>query len=88
MNRKGPTPGLVGLANCTIELIRVEREKFSPVLNKWHPLAASLVAATLHSYFSRKLKTIFVWCKYLHCQTNRGLAIIRLVRARACANNS
>jgi hypothetical protein len=56
MNRKGPTPGLVSLANVAIELVRIEREKYSPVLSKWHPLAASLAAATLHSCFNRELK--------------------------------
>eukprot|EP00250_Pteridium_aquilinum_P020795 c24951_g1_i1 orf=1316-4240(+) len=55
-NKKGPVLGLVTLANDTSDLIRKERVKFSPVLNRWHPFAASLAAATLHSCFSRELK--------------------------------
>ncbi|KAH7415859.1 hypothetical protein KP509_14G063400 [Ceratopteris richardii] len=54
--KKGPILGLVSLANDTIELIRKERNKFSPVLKYWHPSAGSLAAATLHSCFSRELK--------------------------------
>lgn len=55
-NKKGPVAGLISLANDTGELIRCERNKFSPVLSEWHPCAASLAAATLHSCFSRELK--------------------------------
>lgn len=55
-NKKGPVLGLVSLADNTGELIRKERDKFSPVLSCWHPSAASLAAATLHSCFSRELK--------------------------------
>ncbi|MCO5595056.1 hypothetical protein L7F22_049093 [Adiantum nelumboides] len=55
-NKKGPVLSLVLLANNTSELIKKERDKFSPTLSYWHPCAASLAAATLHSCFSRELK--------------------------------
>lgn len=55
-SKKGLIPGLVNLAKDTTDLVRRERDYFSPVLNRWHPFAASLAAATLHSCFSRELK--------------------------------
>lgn len=73
-NKKGPVLGLVSLAHDTGDLIRKERDKFSPVLNQWHPFAASLAAATLHSCFSRELKQYLSGVNVL---TNESVEILQ-----------
>ncbi|KAH9315250.1 hypothetical protein KI387_023877, partial [Taxus chinensis] len=51
-----PNPDLLILARDTLELVRKEKETFNPVLKKWHPFAAGVAAATLHSCYGRDLK--------------------------------
>ncbi|KAF9586854.1 hypothetical protein IFM89_039929 [Coptis chinensis] len=47
---------LVKLAKETEELAMTEKEKFSPILKKWHPIAAAVAAMTLHSCYGTVLK--------------------------------
>lgn len=54
-NQRNP-PFLSVLAGDACELVKYEKEVFSPVLKQWHPLAAGVAAATLHTCFGRELK--------------------------------
>ncbi|XP_016456910.1 protein unc-13 homolog [Nicotiana tabacum] len=47
---------LIKLANETEELAAKEKEIFSPVLKKWHPIAAGIAAVALHSCYGTLLK--------------------------------
>lgn len=47
---------LVVLARETEELAMREREDFSPVLKRWHPVAAAVAAVTLHNCYGAVLK--------------------------------
>ncbi|KAM0945744.1 putative protein unc-13, mammalian uncoordinated 13, domain 2 [Dioscorea sansibarensis] len=51
-----PTPVLLILAADVGDLARKENEMFSPILRKWHPLAAGVAAATLHTCYGNELK--------------------------------
>ncbi|THU51068.1 hypothetical protein C4D60_Mb06t27130 [Musa balbisiana] len=55
-NHNTPTPVLSILANDIGELARKEKELFSPILKKWHPLAAGAAVATLHSCYGSELR--------------------------------
>lgn len=55
-NQNNPTPVLSILANDIGELANKEKELFSPILKKWHPLAAGVAVATLHSCYGNELK--------------------------------
>ncbi|KAL7145007.1 hypothetical protein ABFS83_07G049800 [Erythranthe nasuta] len=47
---------LIKLARETEELASKEKDIFSPVLKKWHPVSAGVAAATLHSCYGTLLK--------------------------------
>ncbi|XP_038723145.1 protein unc-13 homolog [Tripterygium wilfordii] len=47
---------LLRLAKETEDLALKERESFSPILKKWHPIAASVAAVTLHQCYGVVLK--------------------------------
>ncbi|KAJ6811911.1 uncharacterized protein M6B38_151325 [Iris pallida] len=55
-NQNSPTPVLAILANDIGDLASKEKELFSPILKKWHPLAAGVAVATLHSCYGNELK--------------------------------
>jgi hypothetical protein len=47
---------LSSLANKTRDLAIKEKNLYSPILKKWHPLAPDVAVATLHTCFRDKLK--------------------------------
>lgn len=47
---------LIKLAKKTEELAVKEKDIFSPVLKKWHPIAAGVAAVTLHTCYGTLLK--------------------------------
>jgi len=47
---------LVQLAKQTENLAIFEKEKFSPLLKRWHPVPAAVAVATLHQCFGVVLK--------------------------------
>ncbi|CDO99278.1 unnamed protein product [Coffea canephora] len=51
---------LIKLANETERLAAMEKEIFSPVLKKWHPVAAGVAAVTLHTCYGTLLKQYLV----------------------------
>ncbi|KAL5771159.1 hypothetical protein ACOSP7_015313 [Xanthoceras sorbifolium] len=58
MSRKGQhqLPFLSILARDITELAFDEKAMFSPILKRWHPLAAGVAVATLHSCYGNELK--------------------------------
>nr|XP_019710704.1 protein unc-13 homolog [Elaeis guineensis] len=55
-NQSTPTPVLAILAKDIGDLASKEKALFSPILKKWHPLAAGVAVATLHSCYGNELK--------------------------------
>ncbi|XP_010924650.1 protein unc-13 homolog [Elaeis guineensis] len=55
-NQMAPTPVLAILAKDIGDLASKEKTLFSPILKKWHPLAAGVAVATLHSCYGNELK--------------------------------
>ncbi|ONK69758.1 uncharacterized protein A4U43_C05F26410 [Asparagus officinalis] len=55
-NHSTPTPRLAILAKSIGDLANKEKELFSPILKKWHPLAGGVAVATLHSCYGNELK--------------------------------
>ncbi|XXG48107.1 hypothetical protein AAC387_Pa02g2635 [Persea americana] len=55
-NRLNPPPVLSILAKDISDLASKEKEVFSPILKKWHPLAAGVAVATLHACYGNELK--------------------------------
>jgi hypothetical protein len=55
-NQNSLLPALSILAQETSELALNEKEIFSPILKRWHPLAAGVAVATLHSCYGNELK--------------------------------
>ncbi|KAL4386738.1 hypothetical protein GQ457_09G022060 [Hibiscus cannabinus] len=53
---EGPNESLLHLAKETENLASKERELFSPILKKWHPIAVGVAAATLHRSYGAVLK--------------------------------
>jgi hypothetical protein len=51
-----PAPILSILAKDIGNLAKKEKELFSPIFKKWHPLAAGVAVATLHSCYGNELK--------------------------------
>ncbi|KAH0453897.1 hypothetical protein IEQ34_018221 [Dendrobium chrysotoxum] len=49
-------PVLAILAKDIGDLAKKEKEIFSPILKRWHPLAAGVAVATLHSCYGNELK--------------------------------
>lgn len=54
--RQNPVTGLSILAQDISELAFSEKAIFSPILERWHPLAAGVAVATLHSCYGNELK--------------------------------
>ncbi|KAI3443733.1 hypothetical protein Pfo_000398 [Paulownia fortunei] len=55
-NQQSPLPLLSILAQNTCELAFNEKEIYSPVLKRWHPLATGVAVATLHACYANELK--------------------------------
>ncbi|XP_021715198.1 uncharacterized protein LOC110683161 [Chenopodium quinoa] len=55
-NQPNPLPVLVILAKDVGELASHEKKVFSPILKRWHPLAAGVAVATLHACYGNELK--------------------------------
>ncbi|KAF5195895.1 unc-13-like protein [Thalictrum thalictroides] len=55
-NQANPLPLLAILANDISELANNEKDVFSPILKRWHPLAAGVAVATLHACYGNELK--------------------------------
>ncbi|KAJ8547201.1 hypothetical protein K7X08_010787 [Anisodus acutangulus] len=60
---------LIKLANETEELADKEKEIFSPVLKKWHPISAGVAAVALHSCYGTLLKQYLTGATLLTKQT-------------------
>ncbi|KAH0739808.1 hypothetical protein KY290_038513 [Solanum tuberosum] len=60
---------LIKLAYETEELATKEKETFSPVLKKWHPIAAGVAAVALHSCYGTLLKQYLTGATLLTKQT-------------------
>ncbi|KAL2469646.1 Protein of unknown function (DUF810) [Abeliophyllum distichum] len=65
---------LIKLANETEELSAKEKELFSHVLKKWHPIAAGVAAVTLHSCYGILLKQYLTGTPSL---TNETISILQ-----------
>ncbi|CAI9776015.1 unnamed protein product [Fraxinus pennsylvanica] len=65
---------LINLANKTEELAVKEKEIFSHVLKKWHPIAAGVAAVTLHSCYGTLLKQYLTGTPLL---TNETISILQ-----------
>ncbi|XP_058213755.1 protein unc-13 homolog isoform X2 [Rhododendron vialii] len=55
-NQRNPLPVLSILAQYIIEVALNEKEIFSPILKRWHPLAAGAAVAVLHACYGNELK--------------------------------
>lgn len=55
-NQLNPLPILAILAKDVGELAANEKDVFSPILKRWHPFAAGVAVATLHSCYGNELK--------------------------------
>lgn len=55
-NLPNALPGLAILAKDVGELAAHEKNVFSPILKRWHPLAAGVAVATLHACYGNELK--------------------------------
>ncbi|KAI3826068.1 hypothetical protein L1987_00110 [Smallanthus sonchifolius] len=55
-NQPNPLPILAILAKDVGELALKEKKIFSPILKRWHPLAAGVAVATLHVCYGNELK--------------------------------
>ncbi|KAF6164495.1 hypothetical protein GIB67_025321 [Kingdonia uniflora] len=55
-NQPNPLPVLSILAKDIGELAGQEKEVFSSILKRWHPLAAGVAVATLHACYGNELK--------------------------------
>lgn len=64
---------LIKLANETERLAAKEKEIFSPVLKKWHPIAAGVAAVTLHTCYGTLLKQYLVATSVLTEETTTVL---------------
>ncbi|XP_028075149.1 protein unc-13 homolog isoform X1 [Camellia sinensis] len=55
-NQQNPLPVLSILAQDLTELALNEKEIYSPIMKRWHPLAAGTAVATLHACYGNELK--------------------------------
>lgn len=55
-HQQNPLPVLSLLAQDITELAFNEKAMFSPIFKRWHPLAAGVAVATLHSCYGNELK--------------------------------
>ncbi|XP_055827297.1 protein unc-13 homolog [Solanum dulcamara] len=60
---------LIKLANATEELATKEKEVFTPVLKKWHPIAAGVAAVTLHTCYGTLLRQYLAGTTFLTSET-------------------
>ncbi|GMP55911.1 hypothetical protein CsSME_00020576 [Camellia sinensis var. sinensis] len=67
------TEALIQLAKETEELALKEKMIYTPVLKKWHPIAAGVAAVTLHSCYGTLLKQYLAGTSSL---TNETIAIL------------
>ncbi|KAK4478219.1 hypothetical protein RD792_017502 [Penstemon davidsonii] len=65
---------LIKLARGTEELASKEKDIFSPVLKKWHPIAAGVAAVTLHTCYGSLLKQYLTGPPSILNETNLGPA--------------
>ncbi|KAF8392150.1 hypothetical protein HHK36_022492 [Tetracentron sinense] len=64
---------LLQLANETEGLAMKEKENFSPILKRWHPIAAGVAAVTLHNCYGVVLKQYLARVSML---TNRAIEVL------------
>ncbi|XBI70937.1 hypothetical protein VPH35_065294 [Triticum aestivum] len=57
---RNPVPVLAILAKDISDLASKEKNIYSPILKKWHPLASGVAVTTLHSCFGNELKQFMV----------------------------
>ncbi|XP_024538315.1 uncharacterized protein LOC9656156 [Selaginella moellendorffii] len=62
---KTQTPALAVLAKDTMDLLRNEKAKYSPIFSQWHPNPGGVAAATLHACYHRELKQYLTGLKIL-----------------------
>jgi hypothetical protein len=55
-NQHNPLPTLCVFAQDITDMAYTEKEIYSPVLKKWHPLSTGVAVATMHTCFSVELK--------------------------------
>lgn len=55
-NQPNPLPVLAILAKDVGDLAVNEKQVFSPILKRWHPFAAGVAVATLHSCYGNEIK--------------------------------
>lgn len=55
-NQRNPLPVLCILAQEIIEVALNEKDIYSPVLKRWHPLSAGVAVATLHASYASELQ--------------------------------
>lgn len=55
-NQRDPLPILCILAQEIIEVALNEKDVYSPVLKRWHPLSAGVAVAALHASYANELK--------------------------------
>lgn len=60
---------LIKLANATEELATKEKDVFTPVLKKWHPIAAGVAAVTLHTCYGTLLRQYLAGTTFLTSET-------------------
>ncbi|GFY82792.1 hypothetical protein Acr_02g0010320 [Actinidia rufa] len=71
---KEVTEALIHLAKETEELALKEKLLFSPVLKKWHPIAAGVAAVTLHACYGTLLKQYLAGVSSL---SNETIAVLQ-----------
>lgn len=65
---------LINLARETEELAMKEKVVFSPVLKKWHPIAAGVAAVTLHTCYGTLLRQYLAGASPL---TNETISVLQ-----------
>ncbi|KAI3951128.1 hypothetical protein MKW98_028532 [Papaver atlanticum] len=65
---------LIQLAKETQELATKEKENFSPILKKWHPVAAGVASLSLHNCFGEVLKQYIAQVSTL---TNEAIRVLQ-----------
>ncbi|XP_015068319.1 protein unc-13 homolog isoform X2 [Solanum pennellii] len=60
---------LIKLANATEEMATKEKKVFTPVLKKWHPIAAGVAAVTLHTCYGTLLRQYLAGTTFLTSET-------------------
>ncbi|XP_009781026.1 protein unc-13 homolog [Nicotiana sylvestris] len=66
---EGVIDTLIKLANETEELATKEKEIFTPILKKWHPIAAGVAAVTLHTCYGSLLRQYLAGTTFLTSET-------------------